>query len=74
MNFIQNIPFFSIMIAMFSGTISSVLSGKMARRLNAIMITFVGIMSAILLLFLIKFGDDSAFTFILSYRVPKTGL
>lgn len=26
------------------------------------------------LLFLIKFGDDSAFTFILSYRVPKTGL
>lgn len=66
MNFIQNIPFFSIMIAMFSGTISSVLSGKMARRLNAIMITFVGIMSAILLLFLIQ-SDIGSYTYMMGH-------
>ena len=54
MNFLQNIPFFSIMISMFSATISSVLPGKLARRLNAVMITVVACMSAVLLVFLIK--------------------
>ena len=38
MELVQNIPFFCIMISMFSGTISSVLPGKYARRLNLVML------------------------------------
>ena len=41
MAFVQNVPFFSIMLSMFSGIISSILPGKIARRLNAAMITIV---------------------------------
>ena len=66
MNFLQNIPFFSIMISMFSATISSVLSGKLARRLNAIMITVVGCMSAILLVFLIQ-SDIGSYTYMMGH-------
>ena len=66
MNFLQNIPFFSIMISMFSAIISSVLSGKLARRLNAIMITIVGCMSAVLLVFLIK-SNIGSFTYMMGH-------
>ena len=66
MNFLQNIPFFSIMISMFSATISSVLSGKLARRLNAIMITVVGCMSAVLLVFLIQ-SDIGSYTYMMGH-------
>ena len=52
MQLVQNVPFFSIMLSMFSGIISSVLNGEQARRLNAAMITAVGAMSAWLLIFL----------------------
>ena len=52
MEFVQNVPFFSIMISMFSGTISSVLPGKYARILNTIMISCVILMSGWLLVFL----------------------
>ena len=66
MNFLQNIPFFSIIISMFSATISSVLSGKIARRLNAIMITVVGCMSAVLLVFLIQ-SDIGSYTYMMGH-------
>ena len=39
MELVQNIPFFCIMISMFSGTVSSVLPGKYARRLNTAMVS-----------------------------------
>ena len=41
MSFVQNFPFFSIIIAMFSGILSSVLDGKKARNLSvaAILVT-----------------------------------
>ena len=45
MDFVQNVPFFSIMISMFSGIISSVLSEKWAKRLNTAVILIVGAMS-----------------------------
>lgn len=43
MSFVQNFPFFSIILAMFSGIVSSVLNGKAARRLSiaAILVTTV---------------------------------
>ncbi len=58
MELIRNFPFFSIMIAMFSGTICSVLPGKVARVVNALVITTVGVLSAILLGYLMSTGES----------------
>ena len=59
MEFVQNVPFFSIMLSMFSGIISSVLPGKIARRVNSTMICLVGVLSAWLLLWLAQSGIGS---------------
>ena len=59
MAFVQNVPFFSIMLSMFSGIVSSVLPGKFARRLNTAMIIAVGAMSVWLLVFIEQSGIGS---------------
>ena len=59
MSLVQNVPFFSIMLSMFSGIVSSILPGKWARRLNAAMILLVGVMSAWLLRFMAVSGMGS---------------
>lgn len=61
MDLIQNFPFFSIMISMFSGIISSVLPGKAARRLNTAAITVIGGLSAVLLWYLM--GTGTSYTY-----------
>ncbi len=66
MNFIQNIPFFSIMISMFSGIISSVLNGRQARRLNTIMTAIIGIMSAVLLVYLAQ-SNIGSYTYMMGH-------
>ena len=66
MEFVQNVPFFSIMISMFSGIVSSVLPGKVARKINCFMITLVTAMSAWLLLFLIQ-SDIGSYTFMMGH-------
>lgn len=66
MEFVQNMPFFSIMISMFSGIVSAVLPGKAARRVNAWMITIVGVMSAWLLIWLTQSGIGS-YTFMMGH-------
>ncbi len=59
MDFIQNVPFFSIMISMFSGIVSSILSEKWAKRLNTAVILVVGAMSGALLMYLWQAGTGS---------------
>ena len=59
MELVQNIPFFTIMLSMFSGTVSSVLPEKHARRLNAAMITLVTTLSGVLLYWLMTSGTGS---------------
>ncbi len=66
MEFVQNVPFFSIMISMFSGIVSSVLSGKAARRLNAGMLMVVGLMSAWLFVWLLN-TDIGSYTFMMGH-------
>lgn len=66
MEFVQNVPFFSIMISMFSGTISSVLPGKYARILNTIMISCVILMSGWLLVFLFQ-SDIGSYVFMMGH-------
>ena len=58
MNFVQNFPFFSIILSMFSGTVSSVLPPKAAKWLNTIVIGIVGFMSLVLLVFLTGTGES----------------
>lgn len=61
MAFVQNVPFFSIMLSMFSGIVSSVLPGKAARRLNAAVILLIGAASAWLLAWLLQTGGSYTF-------------
>lgn len=58
MDFVQNIPFFSIIFSMFSGIVSSVLSGKNAKRLNTVVVFFVGAISFVLFLYLSQKGES----------------
>ena len=59
MEFVQNVPFFCIMLSMFSGTVSSVLPGKFARWLNAAMLSAVTVLSGWLLVYLLGSGIGS---------------
>ncbi len=58
MDFICNFPFFSILLSLFSGTICSVLPGRAAKLVNRIVIAVIGVMSAILLLYLLSTGES----------------
>ena len=49
MELIQNVPFFSIMLSMFSGIVSAILPEKWAKWLNTAMIIVVGTLSGCLL-------------------------
>ena len=59
MELVQNVPFFCIMLSMFSGTVSSVLPKNWARRLNIAMLSAVTGMSAWLLVYLVQSGTGS---------------
>lgn len=58
MDFVQNFPFISILISLFSGTICSMLPGKAARYVNTAVILLVGIMSAVLLGYVSASGES----------------
>lgn len=59
MELVQNVPFFCIMLSMFSGIVSPMLPGKWARRVNTAMVTTVALLSAWLLQYLVTFGIGS---------------
>lgn len=61
MTLVQNFPFFSIILSMFSGTICSVLPRKAAKIVNLVMLTTVGLMSLALLLYLMATGESYTF-------------
>ena len=54
MEFVQNFPFFSILLSLFSGTVTSMLNGKWAKRVNGFVISAVMVMSAAVLFFVLK--------------------
>ncbi len=57
MRFVQNFPFFSIILSMFAGIVSSVLPPRAAKWVNTVLIVTVGVMSAALLTFLSGTGE-----------------
>ena len=57
MAFVQNFPFISIVLSLFSGPLSSVLGGKKAKWVNLAVITLIGAMSAAVLAFVLGTGE-----------------
>lgn len=66
MEFVQNVPFFSIMISMFAGIVSSILPAKVARRLNLIATAVIGALSAWLLVYLLQ-SDIGYYTYMMGH-------
>lgn len=65
-NWIHNIPFFSIFLAMFCGIITPLIkNGKTAHKVHALMVLIVAIMSAILLVNVTTTGES--FTFMMGH-------
>ncbi len=60
--FLQNLPFFSIMIALISGVVCSVLPGKAAKRVNAGVIVTVAVLSAVTLVYTLRTGTYFVYT------------
>lgn len=58
MQFVQNFPFFSIILSMFAGTVSSVLDGKWAKRLNMAILGVITALSACVLSFCLQTGES----------------
>lgn len=62
MAFVQNFPFMSIILSLFSGPISSVLSGKKAKWLNMAVIIVIGCMSGAVLAYVLRTGESYVYT------------
>jgi len=66
MAFVQNVPFFSIMISMFAGIVSSILPAKAARRINILATIVIGALSAWLLVYMIE-ADFGFYTYMMGH-------
>ncbi len=58
MELVQNFPFFSIILALFSGPLCSILDRRAARRVNTAVILLIGVMSLMVLHFTIRTGES----------------
>ena len=67
MSFIWNFPCFSIVLCIFGGIISSVLKGRAAKYLNAVILLAVAVMSACVLGYTLQTGES--FTYVMG-RFP----
>ena len=56
MEFVQNLPFISIILSLFSGPLSSVLDGKKAKWVNIAVISIISVMSAAVLAYVVGTG------------------
>lgn len=62
MAFVQNFPFMSIILSLFSGPLSSILDGKKAKWVNTAVITIIGCMSAAVLWYVLGTGQEYVYT------------
>ncbi len=62
MAFVQNFPFMSIILSLFSGPLSTVLDRKKARTLNAVLLLVLTGMSAAVLAFVVRTGEPYVYT------------
>lgn len=61
MDFVRNFPFFSILLSLGSGVLTSVMGKKAARRWNSFVILAIGAMSACLLVYLVRTRESYTF-------------
>ena len=71
MPFIANFPFFCILITMFGGILTAMLSSKWAFRVNTFIITATFVLNGALLVFLIR--DPQNFTFMMGHYPAPWG-
>ncbi len=57
MAFVQNFPFFCIVLTLFSGPLTSILKSKPAKYVNLAVISIVGAMNVAVLAFVLKTGE-----------------
>lgn len=57
MAFVQNFPFLTIILSLFSGPFSSILDGKKAKWVNAAVISIIGAMNMAVLVFVLRSGE-----------------
>lgn len=58
MDFVQNFPFMSIILSLFSGPLTSILNGKWAKRVNTAVIIVIGLMSGSVLAYVLRTGQE----------------
>lgn len=62
MDFIRNFPFFSIVLSLFSGPLSSILGRKWAKRVNLAVIALCGVLSGAVLWYVRRTGEAFVYT------------
>lgn len=58
MDFVQNFPFITIILTLFSGPLCAILDGRRARQVNMAVILTVGVMSSCVLAFVLETGRE----------------
>ena len=56
MDFIQNFPFFSILLSLGSGVLTSIMGRKTARLWNTFILVVITVLSAVLFVYMIGVG------------------
>lgn len=65
MDFVQNFPFFSILLSLGSGVLTSIMNKKVARIWNTVILIAIGIMSTALFVYMLKVRTP--FTFMMGH-------
>lgn len=58
MQLVQNLPFISIILSLFSGPLCSIMDGKKAKRINLAVIAVIGVMSGAVLAYVLHSGES----------------
>lgn len=58
MQLVQNLPFISIILSLFSGPLCSIMDGKKAKRINLAVIAVIGAMSGAVLAYVLRSGES----------------
>ena len=61
MDFIQNFPFFSILLSLGSGVLTSIMDRRMARLWNTFILVVITVLSAVLFVYMLGTGEPYAF-------------
>lgn len=61
MDFVQNFPFFSILLSLGSGVLTSIMNKQVARLWNAFILVVITVMSAVLFIYILGVGEPYTF-------------